>query len=526
MPSSQPFITLDRITVRLPNRLILEDSSWKMGTDEHWAILGPNGSGKTTLVRSLWGGVPLRSGSILFDFLGPELRNTELPPLEAIGYVSLEMHQRLMEQEDLQEEYRAYAEKEGEGSTAREVVFSGVLASRPLREEDEKRLSAVARWVHISHLLSRPIRSLSTGEIRKIIIARALMKSPRLLILDEPFEGLDEAERDLLAGSINRLMAGPMRVILVAHRLEEIVPNITHVLMVREGRLFRQGPKDEILTSENLSRLYGCSLRLRKNNGTYFLTYEEEKGSVRELPGERREALSEGPETLIEMKDTSVRYDGQVVLDRLNWAMRQGENWAVLGPNGAGKSTLVKLILGENLQAYANQISLFGRRRGSGESIWDIRKRIGVISAELQVQYRKRISAFEVIASGFYDSIGLYRAPTPEQREVADRWVDFLGMKDLAKEPFLQLSFGQRRMVLLARAVVKNPSLLIADEPCHGLDVTNRAKIFGVLEKIGQTQTRLLYLTDRRDEIPGGITHVLQLEKGRVIRQGRKEDVL
>jgi molybdate transport system ATP-binding protein len=526
MPNSQPFITLDRITVRFPNRLILEDSSWKMGTDEHWAILGPNGSGKTTLVRSLWGGVPLRGGTILFDFLGPDLRDSESPPLEAIGYVSLEMHQRLMEQEDLQEEYRAYAEKEGEGSTAREVVFSGILASRSLREEDESRLSEVARLLDISPILSRPVRSLSTGEIRKIIIARALMKSPRLLILDEPFEGLDEGGRDLLARSINRLMTGPMRVILVVHRLEEIVPNITHVLMVKDGRLFRQGPKDEILTSENLTRLYGCSLRLGKNNGTYFLTYEEERGSLRELPEERREALTGGPETLIEMKDTTVSYDGRVVLDRLNWVMRRGENWAVLGPNGAGKSTLVKLILGENLQAYANQIFLFGRRRGSGESIWDIRKRIGVVSAELQVQYRKRISAFEVIASGFYDSIGLYRAPTAEQKGVADRWVDFLGIKDLAKEPFLQLSFGQRRMILLARAMVKSPSLLIADEPCHGLDVPNRGKILAVLEKIGRTQTRLLYLTDRRDEIPESITHLLRLEKGKVLQQGRKEEIV
>jgi molybdate transport system ATP-binding protein len=526
MPKGQPFITLDRITVRLPNRLILEDSSWRIREDEHWVILGPNGSGKTTLVRSLWGGFPLRSGSILFDFLGPDLRNTEFPPLEAIGYVSLEAHQRLMEQEDLQEEYRAYAEKEGEGSTAREVVFSGILASRPLREEDEKRLSEVARWIHISPLLSRPIRSLSTGEIRKIIIARALMKSPRLLILDEPFEGLDVEERNFLAHSINRLMTGPMRVILVAHRLEEIVPNITHVLMVKDGRLFLQGPKEEILTSENLSRLYGCSLRLAKNNGTYFLTYQEEKGSLRELPAERREALSAGPETLIGMKDVTVSYDGWVVLDRVNWTMRRGENWAVLGPNEAGKSTLVKLILGENLQAYANQISFFGRPRGSGESIWDIRKRIGVISAELQVQYRKRISAFEVIASGFFDSIGLYRAPTNEQKEVANRWIDYLGIKDLAKEPFLQLSFGQRRMILLARAMVKSPSLLIADEPVHGLDVPNRGKILAVLEKLGQTRTHLLYLTDRRDEIPGCITHVLRLEKGKVVGRGRKEEIV
>jgi molybdate transport system ATP-binding protein len=526
MKPNQPFITLDHVTLRLPNRLILEDSSWRVRADEQWAILGPNGSGKTTLVRSLWGGVPLRSGKMAFDFLGSGSPDEDFPPLETIGYVSLEMHQRLMEQEELQEEFRAYAEKEGEGTTAREVVFSGILASRPLRQEDEARLSEVSLLLDISQILSRPIRSLSTGETRKIIIARALMKSPRLLILDEPFEGLDEKGRDLLARSINGLMTGPMRVILVAHRLEEIVPNITHVLLVKGGRLFLQGPKDEVLTSENLSQLYGCSLRLGKDNGTYFLNYGEEESAPKELPGEYREGVSEESEGLIEIRDTTVRYGDLVVLDRVNWAMGRGENWAILGPNGAGKSTLVKLILGENLQAYANPIFLFGRRKGSGESIWDIKKRIGVVSAELQVQYRKRISAFEVIASGFYDTIGLYRAPTSAQKEVVSRWVDFLDIKELAKEPFNQLSFGQRRMILLARAMVKSPVLLIADEPCHGLDVSNRIKILGVMEKIGRTNTRLLYITDRPEEILNCITHVMRLDKGKVVRQGRKEEVL
>jgi len=312
----------------------------------------------------------------------------------------------------------------------------------------------------------------------------------------------------------------------VAHRLEEIVPQITHVLLVKGGRLFRQGLKEEILTSENLTQLYGCSLRVGKNNGTYFLTYGEEKGAPAELPGECREGLPEGSEALIEMRDTTVTFGDRVALDRINWVMGPGENWAILGPNGAGKSTLVKLILGENLQAYANPIFLFGRRKGSGESIWDIKKRIGIVSADLQVQYRKRIGAWEVIASGFYDSIGLYRPPTPEQMEAVSRWADFLDMKELAKEPFHQLSFGQRRMILLARALVKGPALLIADEPCQGLDVANRAKILGLLEKIGRTRTKILYLTDRRDEIPDCITQVMRLEKGKILRQGRKEDVL
>ncbi len=159
MTTRQPFITINHITVRLPNRLILEDSSWKIQSDEHWAILGPNGSGKTTLVRSLWGGIPLRKGSILFDFLGPDSQNQDIPPREVIGYVSLEMHQRLMEQEEIKEEFRAYAGENGEGTTAEGVIFSGISVNRDLTSADEARLSEVTDLLEIRHLLSRSMPS-------------------------------------------------------------------------------------------------------------------------------------------------------------------------------------------------------------------------------------------------------------------------------------------------------------------------------------------------------------------------------
>ena len=526
MTSSHPFITVDHMTVRLPNRLILEDSVWSIRSDEHWAILGPNGSGKTTLVRSLWGGVPLRSGAIHFDFLGPDSANRDIPPRDLIGVVSLEMHQRLMEQEELKEEFRAYAGGKGEGTTAQEVIVSGILAHRPLTSGDESRVFQVAELLEMAPLLPRSMASLSTGEARKVLIARALMKSPRLLILDEPFEGLDHGARAALGRSIHQLMTGSLRVLLVAHRLEEILPAITHVLLVKDGRVFRQGTKEEILTSQNLSQLYGCPLLLGKNNGSYNLSYGAANDKKINLPAGCREMLTSGSEALIAMKDTTVKYGDLVVIDRLNWTMQQGENWAILGPNGAGKSTLVKLILGENLQAYANPITLFGKRRGSGETIWEIKKRIGVVSADLQLKYRKKMSAREVIASGFYDSIGLYRVPTREQNETVERWVDLLDIHDLVQEPYPQLSFGQKRMILLARAMVKSPEVLIVDEPCHGLDVANRRRVLKILERIGRTETNLLYITDRPDEILGCITHVMRLQKGKAIQQGRKAEVV
>ena len=526
MSKKRPFITVENATLRLHERVILQNSSWQIHGDEHWAILGPNGAGKSTFVRALWGGVPLRSGRILFNFAPPKTDVHRTPPRDAIGYVSFEIHQILMEHEERQEDVRAFASKTDEVTTVQDVVFSGILADRTVTPVDEERCAEIAFRLGIQPLLPQPITSLSTGEIRKALIARALMKSPQLLILDEPFDGLDEASRQSLAESIDHLMTASMRVILVVHRLEEIVPNVTHVLLVKDGRLFMQGPKDEVLISENISQLYECQLHLEKSNGRYQVTHGTEGSGPIDTDFWCQENHQDLPDILIEMKETTVQYDGRVVLDKLNWVMKRGENWAILGPNGSGKSTILRLILGENLQGYANQITLFGRRKGTGETLWEIKKRIGAVSSELQVQYRKKMSAYDVIASGFYDSIGLYQYPTPEQKKIVDEWIRVLRIEDIAGQPYHQLSYGQKRMILLARAMVKSPALLIVDEPCHGLDIPNRKRILEVLERIGQTQTHLLYVTNHKDEILSCVTHVMRIHKGKVLKQGSKADVL
>jgi len=406
------------------------------------------------------------------------------------------------------------------------VIFSGILVNRSVTPADEERFFEVVDQLGIRYLLQRRVVSLSTGEMRKTLIARALIKSPKLLILDEPFDGLDGRSRETLAESINHLMTGSMRVVLVVHRLEEIVPNITHVLLVKNGQLFMQGPKDEVLTSENISKLYGFNLHLEKTNKGYRVSYGVEKSDKIDTTVLYSDALQDVPEVLIEMKDTTVKYKDLVVLDKLNWSMKRGENWVILGPNGSGKSTIVKLIVGENLQGYANQIMLFGKRKGSEETLWEIKKHLGVVSSELQVQYRKKMSAYDVIASGFYDSIGLYQYPTPKQKAIVDEWIELLRIGDMANQPYHQLSYGQKRMILLARAMLKSPALLIMDEPCHGLDILNRRRILEIIEMIGGTPTNLLYITNHKEEILNCITHVMRLQKGKVLNQGRKEDVL
>ncbi|MDI7258549.1 MAG: ATP-binding cassette domain-containing protein [Thermodesulfobacteriota bacterium] len=526
MSEKRPFVTVENVTLRLHDRLILHNSSWQIHTDEHWAILGPNGSGKSTFVRSLWGGVPLRSGRIFFNFDESKTEVHGVPQRDVIGYVSFEMHQSLMEHEEMQEDLRAFASKTDEVTTARDVIFSGILANRSLTSADEKRGAEVANLLGIQSLLPQPITSLSTGEMRKTLIARALVKSPKLLILDEPFDGLDEASRQSLAESINGLMTAPVRVILVVHRLEEIVPNITHVLFVKDGQLFMQGAKEEVLTSEKISQLYGCQLHLEKSNGRYQVTYRIGESESINTDLVCKETHHDVPEILIEMKDTTVQYDGRIVLDQLNWVMRRGENWAILGPNGSGKSTILRLILGENLQGYANQITLFGKRKGTGETLWEIKKRIGAVSAELQVQYRKKMSAYDVLASGFYDSIGLYQYPNSKEKAIVDKWIELLQIGDISEQLYHYLSYGQKRMILIARAMVKSPALLILDEPCHGLDIPNRRRILKIIETIGKTPTHLLYVTNHKEEILSCMTHVLRLMKGKVVSQGRKEEVL
>ncbi len=231
-------------------------------------------------------------------------------------------------------------------------------------------------------------------------------------------------------------------------------------------------------------------------------------------------ALDEGApgNELIRMKNTTVKYHKVTVLDKVNWTVRQGDNWMILGPNGSGKTTLLKLVLGENQQAYANDIYLFGKKKGSGESVWEIKKNIGFISSELQAHYPTHLSAFDVVCSGFFDSIGLYRLCSNEQKDLARAWIDTLGIAYLAGQKFGQLSHGQCQLVLIARAMVKSPVLLMLDEPCDGLDITNRDRLLQLLGIIGErTDTHLIYVTHHKEEIIPCITHVLSLDRGKII---------
>jgi molybdate transport system ATP-binding protein len=482
-------INLENITVRLRDRTILEDSSWEIKKDQQWAIVGPNGSGKSTLVKALWGGVTVCRGKI------------KGLSKDQIGYVSFELHQNLLNQEDFADAMREYAGKEEEFTSCKDVITSAVKT--PKESECQK----IAKQCQIEHLLSENIRHLSTGEMRKTLIARALMKKPKLLILDEPFDGLDEPSRQTLKKAIDNLIKENINIVLIAHRLDEISPLIQNVLLISEGQILKQGKKADVLTEANLSKAYDCNLKVKAENGTYKLQYAIT--TSKKLPESKKGQI------IVELKNISVNYGSKVIFEDFNFKMQASEKVAILGPNGSGKSTIVKLITGEHMQGYSNQVFVFGEKRGSNKSIWQIKKNMGIISSEVQVSYRKSMNALDVICSGFYDSIGLYKRPTPKQEETAEKWAKTIKISHLLDKNFAHMSYGQKRLVLLARAIVKKPKLLILDEPCHGLDVKNRANILQIIQNISEDENfdaAILFITHHKDEILPCISRTVKLK--------------
>jgi molybdate transport system ATP-binding protein len=207
-----------------------------------------------------------------------------------------------------------------------------------------------------------------------------------------------------------------------------------------------------------------------------------------------------------------VAYGGKSVLNKLNWTVGPGEHWKISGPNGSGKSTLLSLVSGDNPQAYANDITLFGIKRGSGESVWDIKKHIGLVSTTLQQDYRVGVTAKIVVISGFFDSIGVYGDYTKKQQEIALKWLEMLHMEKHANASFKNLSYGEQRLVLLARAMVKQPELLILDEPCQGLDDINREMVLKLVDHLGKTgTTQILYVTHHPEDHIPCITNSMEL---------------
>jgi molybdate transport system ATP-binding protein len=494
-PHAPPVITLDDITVRLRHRWLLPHTTWQIRQGQQWAVLGPNGSGKTTLAKALCGRLPLVQGRLIHH---PHPHNRGCPT----ALVTCEAQRTLVRQAEWHQHLCDFSGKIMKPPTVADWLQTAIPPDKnPARKPDPASLMALIQGLPLKTLLEKPLQVLSGGEQRLALIARALIRQPRLLVLDEPFSNLDTPARQVLKTALQTLVGRKIQLVLITHRADEIISAITHLLILKDGRVTDCGTKTTLFT------------RHRPDEPTRIAAQPLRPQAAGDAAG--------GDETMapviLRLQKVTVQYGDTKVLDGVDWTVRRGENWALIGPNGAGKTTLLKLIYGDQLQVYANKVWLFGHRRGTGESLWEVKRRMAMVAGDLNDRYQKQIPVFEVICSGFFDSVGLYRRCSPAQLAAASSWVDRLELADISQRPFAQLSSGQRQIVLIARAMVKRPALLILDEPANHLDALNRCRMLQCVDAIGRLRsTQLIYVTHHADEIPACTTHILILRNGRV----------
>ncbi len=351
---------------------------------------------------------------------------------------------------------------------------------------------------HMEPLLDKYVITLSSGELRKFQLTKTLFANPSLLIMDNPFIGLDAETRDQLK-ELLQLLAEKQRldIILVLSKTDDIPTFVSEVIELRNGKILPPCSREEY---------YNRQLPIPPH-----VLSKERQEAILALPYQDNDYHTD---EVIKMQQVSIRYGERTILNNLDWTVRNGERWALSGQNGSGKSTLLSLVCADNPQSYACDITLFDRPRGSGESIWDIKKHIGYVSPEMHRSYQRDLPAIRIVASGLKDSVGLYVKPNEEEYTICRFWMDIFGLEDMYNRTFMKLSSGEQRLVLLARAFVKDPQLLILDEPLHGLDLKNRRLVKDVIETFCQRRNKtMVMVTHYEEELPTIITNKKYLTK-------------
>ncbi|UTV98997.1 molybdate ABC transporter ATP-binding protein ModF [Marinomonas rhizomae] len=469
-------ILFDKVTVNFDDRFTLSEINWTIEPNQHWVITGTNGSGKSALAAVLAGVGDIENGTV-----------TGLP--KNVGLVSFEAQAELIAKE-LKKDDADIMDVISLGTPVHEMIFDNC--------QDSELAHSLVEKFGLSKLLDRAFRKLSTGETRKVMLIRALSSKPDLLILDEPFDGLDVDTLAMLQAHLASIIdTTPM--VLVLNRFDEMPDFITHVAYMDNGKLaLTVDKKDENAFNELYQLLHLKTTDL----------------SVPEADPANKLPVLDPSQPLVKLNQATIKYGDTVIVDKLDWTIERGQHWQLSGPNGSGKTCVLSLITGDHPQCYTNDIFVFGFQRGNGESIWQIKQFIGYVSTALQWEYRVSTSCKNVIISGFYDSIGMYSKSTDNQKQIADQWLELLGMKDRADQPFNKLSYGDQRLLLIARAMVKHPPLLILDEPCLGLDDMNRQLVLALIEKICEgKETTVLYVNHHTEDQIKGIENYLGLKK-------------
>ncbi len=506
----------------LKGHLILNDISWTLGRGELWHVSGSNGAGKSTFLRLLKGDLwpdPQRGGRRRYNFDG---NPTEiLADLKArIAWVSPEQQER-------------YWRQEWEVS-CRAVIESGFSQTdypgQTTTPGQSKIVSRISNLLGVAHLWPRNAQTLSQGELRRILIARALVSKPLLLLLDEATHGLDTDSRKRLFKALEDVSRDGTTVVFASHRPEEWISCGGRLLRIENGRILPINSR--AVARFAATRAAAIQASAKKVGIPFPNQAPPKKARVSDLPAlpepintSRNQSRAEGrtpnviqPEALVALEGVTVYLHRKPIIRNLDWTIYRGEHWAVVGANGSGKSTLIKTLVGDLHPAWGGRASRFEAEKLS--TLWEVRARIGYVAADFQSAYEGELTAREVVASGISGTIGVIEKLAPAQWTLVQQALEEFHLRSIAKNPFNRLSYGQRRQVLLARAAVHGPHLVVLDEPFDGLDAPSRQSWLLALGRLARRGASIVLVTHHEDDVPVWFTHALRLRDGTVVFRG------
>ncbi len=482
-------IQAENLTAGLGTEVLLHNIDWTVEPNQHWVITGANGAGKSMLINTIIGRSRIMKGSLRFPFLGEKV--DFLKKKKAITRVSFTDTSKLFKSAEIQHYYQQrYHAFDADGHlTVRDYLQTGGL------DENNPEHLAVLQLLDLDVLIDKERIKLSSGQTRKLLLAKALIKEPQLLLLDNPYIGLDAGSRQILNDTLDRL-ASERNISIILSGHFDVLPNcISHRLHLEEGHVGYQGSMKE-LEADQVAELTSQQLEKLEEVKAFY----QEKKKV--LP----------VKDVFQLDGVSVRYGQTTILDNLSWQVKPGEKWMLKGQNGAGKSTLLSLLYGDNPQAYSLPVYLFDQKRGPGQSIWAIKERIGFTSPELHAYYDQDLLARHVVWSGLTDTFHVKPGTPTDFRVITEALFAYFGISACLNRPFSQLSTGAQRLVLFMRAVIKVPPVLLLDEPFQGFDQQTIQACRSLLSKVLDDQFTLIFITHFEHEAPSIVDQTFRLK--------------
>jgi molybdate transport system ATP-binding protein len=474
-------VRLANIGLERDGRTILEQVTWSIRPGERWVLAGGNGAGKTQLLKMIAGAV-WGEGQRVYDWRR-ELWPTPYEVMDEIAYVGPERQDKYVHYEwDF---------------TAAQIVGTGLYRTdiplNKLTAADRVRVAALLGRLGIPRFARRKFLTLSYGEKRLVLLARALAWAPRLLLLDELLNGLDEVNHARALSWLESTGRSRLPWVLSAHRVEDVPSIATHALVLEKGRVVYKGP-------------------FRRAPLQRWLSAGHDKVAGRQSSRKKRAKRTE--EFLVRLTNASVHLDAHHALKDVSLEVRPGECWVIHGHNGSGKTTLLRTLYGDHGVAVGGRIERVGIE--PGVPLEKFKRRVGLVAPHLHADHPQYLTVDEVVQSGRHSSIGLNDPATAADRLAARRSLEFFGLGDFGKRNLRQLSYGQLRRVLFARAWVRHPDLLLLDEPFAGVDGPTRQSLRGKIEAIVADGSAVVMTTHHRPEWPDCVTHELELAGGEV----------